>query len=66
MAELHTVDVEKRLREKSDDFVLKQHLSAKSDIWKHFSSVGRTVRLRLNEDIIEAVELLRWGCVREY
>jgi len=36
MSELHTVDVEKRLREKRDDFVSKQHLSAKSDVWKHF------------------------------
>jgi len=64
MSELHTVDVEKRLREKRDDFVLKQHLSAKSDVWKHFSSIGRTVtdmRSRLNEDTIEAVEFLRWG-----
>jgi len=39
MSELHTVDVEKRLREKRDDFVLKQHFSAKSDVWKHFSLV---------------------------
>ena len=55
MSEL-TIDVEKRLREKRDDFMLKQQLSAKS--------VGRTVsemRSRLNEDTIEAVELLRWG-----
>ena len=55
--------MEKRLREKRDDFVLKQHLSAKYDVWKHFSSVGRTatgMRSRLNEDTIEAVELLRW------
>ena len=37
MSELHTVDVEKSLRLKRDDFVLKQHLSAKSDVWKHFS-----------------------------
>jgi len=36
--------------------------SAQSE--KDFSSVGRTVtdmRSRLNEDTIEAVELLRWG-----
>ena len=39
MSELHTVDMEKRLREKRDDFVLKQHLLAKSDVWKHFSLV---------------------------
>ena len=38
MSEL-TIDVEKRLREKRDDFVLKQQLSAKSDVWKHFSLV---------------------------
>jgi len=31
--------MEKRLREKRDDFVLKQHLLAKSDVWKHFSLV---------------------------
>ena len=38
MSEL-TIDVEKRLREKRNDFVLKQQLSAKSDVWKHFSLV---------------------------
>jgi len=39
MSVLHTVDVEKRLRLKRDDFVSKQHLLAKSDVWKHFSLV---------------------------
>jgi len=39
MSQLYTVDVEKRLREKRDDYVLKQYLSAKSDVWKHFSLV---------------------------
>ena len=38
--------------------------SAQSE--RDFSSVGRTVtdkRSRLNEDTVEAIELLRWGCV---
>ena len=39
MSALHTVDMEERLREKRDDFVLKQHLSAKSDVWKQFRLV---------------------------
>ena len=39
MSELTAIDVEKRLREKRDKFVLKQQLSAKSDVWKHFSLV---------------------------
>ena len=39
MSELHTVNMEKRLRETRDDFVLKQRLSAKSDVGKHFSLV---------------------------
>jgi len=34
MSEPNTVDVERRLREKSGGIVLKPHLSAKSDIWK--------------------------------
>jgi len=45
MYELHTVDVEKRLREKRDDFVLKQHLSAKSDAWKRFSLKPNSITL---------------------
>ena len=49
MSELHTVDVEKRLREKRDDFVSKQHLSAKSDVRKHFFSLVFEKRLENNE-----------------
>jgi len=36
MSEPNTVDIEKRLREKSEAFVLKPHLSAwNSDVWKN-------------------------------
>ena len=36
MSEPNTVDVERRLREKSGVIVLKPHLSAKSNVWKNF------------------------------
>jgi len=39
MSEPNTVDVERRLREKSETFVLKPHLSGQSDVWKNFSVV---------------------------
>ena len=39
MSEPNTVDVERRLREKSRGIVLKPHLSGKSDVWKNFSLV---------------------------
>jgi len=37
MSKPNTVDVERRLREKSGEIVLKPHLSGKSDVWKNFS-----------------------------
>jgi len=64
MSELHTVDVEKRLHEKRDDFVLKKHFSAKSDVWKHFSLVFEKRReetaasaWRIADDIIVSIEV---------
>jgi len=36
MSEPNTVDIERRLREKSEAFVLKPHLSGKSDVWENF------------------------------
>ena len=64
MSELHTVDVEKRLREKRDDFVLK-HLSAKSDVWKHFSLVFEK-RREDNESEASCQNLveLKYLCIR--
>ena len=37
MPEPNTVDIERRLREKSEAFVLKPHLSGKSEVCKNFS-----------------------------
>ena len=42
MPEPNTVDTERRLREKSEAFVLKPHLSGKSDVCKNFSLVFGT------------------------
>jgi len=39
MSEPNTVDVERRLREKSGGIVLKPNLSGKSDVWKNFPLV---------------------------
>ena len=35
MSEPNTVDIERRLRERSEAFVLKPRLSWKSDVWKN-------------------------------
>ena len=39
MSEPNTVDIERRLREKSEAFVLKPHLSGKLDAWGNLSLV---------------------------
>ena len=39
MSEPNTVAIERRLREISEAFVLKRHLSGKSDVWENFSLV---------------------------
>jgi len=36
MFEPNNVDIERRLRENSETFVFKPHLSGKSDVWKNF------------------------------
>ena len=36
---MDTADIERRLREKRDSFVLKEHASGKSEAWKRFSLI---------------------------
>jgi len=36
---LEATDIERRLRANRDAFVLKQHVSGKSEAWKHFSLI---------------------------
>jgi len=56
MSHLDTSDVVKRLREKSDAIVLKQHVSGKSDVWKNFSVIFE--KQREDSDDLTSVETL--------
>lgn len=56
-------ELEKNLRAKPDSFVLKQNLSGKADIWKHFCLLYKKQDAGVDDQTekVEAIEMVRSG-----